>query len=96
MGKTFNIGTKIKKVIEVEDVVVYPIYRKITDALSNEIVAVFKANEYTITKIVCGNNLYPSIQVFENNKDTLSAIYWHGKITAREYNRILKQVKDIL
>lgn len=96
MGKTFNIGTKIKKVIEVEDVVVYPIYRKITDALSNEIVAVFKANEYTIMKIVCGNNLYPSIQVFENNKDTLSAIYWHEKITAREYNRILKQVKDIL
>jgi hypothetical protein len=52
---------------------------------------VYKADEYTITKVVCGSGLYPAIQVFENNKDTLSAIYWHEETTKREYMKYLKQ-----
>lgn len=92
----YNYGTKLKKEIEVEEAFIYPIFRKMTDALSGEVVAVFKADIYTITKVVCGNNLYPSIQVFENNKDTLSAIYWHKETTNREYNKYLRQIKDCI
>lgn len=89
----FNIGTKLKKEIEVNEVVMYPIFRKIVDALTGNIVAVFKADNYTITKVVCGDNLYPSIQTFENNTDTLSAIYWHKDATEEEYKKYLGQVK---
>lgn len=92
----YTCGTKLKKEIEVEETFIYPIFRKMTDPLSGEVVAVFKADIYTITKVVCGNNLYPSIQVFENNKDTLSAIYWYKETTKREYNKYLQQIKDCI
>ena len=94
--ENFTIGTKLKKEIYVEEVVIYPIFRKITDVITGEIIAVFKADEYTITKVVCGNKLYPSIQVFENNEDTLSAIYWHKETTKREYNKYLQQTKECI
>lgn len=89
----YNYGTKLKKEIEVEEAFIYPIFRKMTDALSGEVVAVFKADIYTITKVVCGDNLYPSIQTFENNTDTLSVIYWHKNATEKEYKKYLEQVK---
>ena len=89
-------GTKLKKEIDVNEVVIYPIFRKMVDALTGNIIAVFKADTHTITKVVCGDNLYPAIQVFENNKDTLSAIYWHKKATKREYMKYLKQTKECI
>ena len=89
----FTIGTKLKKEIYVEEIVIYPIFRKITDVITGEIIAVFKADEYTITKVACGDKLYPSIQVFENNEDTLSAIYWHKVVTEQEYKKYLQQTK---
>jgi hypothetical protein len=85
------IETKLKKEIEVEEIVIYPIFRKITDDLTGKVLGVFKADEYTITKVVCGSDLYPSIQVFENNKYTLSAIYWQKEVTKREYMKYLRQ-----
>lgn len=91
-----SIGTKLKKEIEVEEIIIYPIFRKITDAVTGEIITVFKADAYTITKVVCGDNLYPAIQVFENNKDTLSVIYWHKTATKREYMKYLKQIKECI
>lgn len=91
-----SIGTKLKKEIEVEEIIIYPIFRKITDAVTGKIIAVFKADVYTVTKVVCGDNLYPAIQVFENNKDTLSAIYWHKKATKREYMKYLQQAKECI
>lgn len=90
----YNYGTKLKKEIEVEEAFIYPIFRKMTDALSGEVVAVFKADIYTITKVVCGVNCYQSINVFENTKETLSAIYWLKEATEEEYKNYLKQVKD--
>ena len=90
----FTFGIKLKKEIEVEEIIIYPIFRKITDIITGEIVAVFKADEYTITKVVCGDKLYSSIQVFENNKDVLSAIYWHKEATKKEYKKYLQQTKD--
>lgn len=90
------IGTKLKKEIEVNEVIIYPIFRKMVDALTNNIVAVFKADNYTITKVVCGDDLYPSIQTFENNTDTLSVIYWHKNATEKEYKKYLEQVKKVL
>jgi hypothetical protein len=92
--ETFDCGIKLKKEIEVTELVIYPIYRKITDALTNEIIGVFKADNYTITKVVCGANCYQSINVFENTKETLSAIYWLKEATEKEYKKYLKQVKD--
>ena len=91
--KDLTIGTKLKKEIEVEEIIIYPIYRKIIDVVTGKIIAVFKVDLYTITKVVCGDNLYPSIQVFENNKDTLSVVYWYEKATKREYLKYLRQVK---
>lgn len=92
--ETFNIGTKIKKEIEVEELIIYPFFRKKTDVLTGETITVFKVDEYTITKVVCGVNLYPSIQVFENNKDTLSAVYWYEETTKQEYVKCLQQTKE--
>lgn len=94
--KNLTIETKLKKEIEVEEVIIYPIFRKMTDAVTGKIIAVFKADVDTITKVVCGDNLYPSIQVFENNKDTLSAIYWHKETTKREYMKHLQQTKECI
>lgn len=91
-----SIGTKIKKEIEVEEIIIYPIFRKITDAVTGKNIAVFKADVYTTTKVVCGDNLYPAIQVFENNKDTLSSIYWHKTATKQEYMKYLQQVKECI
>lgn len=92
----FTLGIKLKKEIEVEEIVIYPIFRKITDTITGEIVAMFKADEYTITKVVYGDKLYPSIQVFENNNDTLSVIYWHKEATKREYKKYLQQAKECI
>ena len=92
----FTIGTKLKKEIYVEELVIYPIFRKMVDVITGEIIAVFKADEHTITKVVCGDKLYPSIQVFENNNDVLSVIYWHKKATKREYNKYLQQIKECI
>lgn len=92
----FTLGTKLKKTVEVNELIIYPIFRKVTDAVSGEVLMVFKADEHTITKVVCGNNLYPSIQVFDNNRDTLSAIYWHKETTKREYNKYLQQTKEYI
>lgn len=92
----FTLGIKLKKEIEVEEVIIYPIFRKVTDVLSGEVLMIFKANEHTITKVVCGNNLYPSIQVFDNDKDTLSVIYWHNNATEREYKKYLQQTKECI
>jgi hypothetical protein len=94
--ENLTIGIKLKKEIDVEEVIIYPIFRKMTDAATGKIIAVFKVDVYTITKVVCGDNLYPSIQVFENNKDTLSAIYWHKETTKREYMKYLQQTKDCI
>ena len=94
--REFTIGTKLKKEIYVEELIIYPIFRKITDTTTGEIIAVFKADEHTITKVVCGNKLYPSIQVFENNEDTLSAIYWYKEITKQKYKEYLQQVKECI
>jgi hypothetical protein len=94
--KNLSIGTKLKKEVYVEELVIYPIFRKMTDVITGEIIAVFKADEYIITKVVCGDNLYPSIQVFENNKDTLSAIYWHKEATKQEYKKYLQQTKECI
>lgn len=91
-----NIGTKLKQVIEVEELIIYPIFRKMTDAVTGKIVAVFKVDADTITKVVCGENLYPSIQVFENNTDTLSAVYWYKTSTKQEYKKCLQQTKDCI
>lgn len=90
------VGTKLKKEIAVEEVIIYPIFRKMTDAATGKIIAVFKADAYAITKVVCGDNLYPSIQVFENNTDTLSVIYWHKEATKREYMKYLQQTKECI
>lgn len=92
----FTLETKLNKTVEVNELIIYPIFRKVTDALTGKITAVFKADVYTITKVVCGDNLYPSIQVFENNKDTLSAIYWHKETTKREYKKYLQQTKECI
>lgn len=94
--KNLNIGTKLKKEIEVEEFIIYPIFRKMTDIVTGKIIAVFKADEYTITKVVCGDNLYPSIQTFENNKDTLSVVYWYKETTKREYMKYLQQTKECI
>lgn len=94
--KILTIGTKLKKEIEVEEVIIYPIFRKMTEVMTGKIIAVFKADVDTITKVVCGDNLYPSIQVFENNKDTLSVIYWHKETTKREYMKYLQQTKECI
>lgn len=94
--KNLTIGTKLKKEIEVEELIIYPIFRKIIDGMTGEIIAVFKADEYTITKVVCGDNLYSSIQTFENNKDTLSAIYWYKEAIKREYMKYLQQTKECI
>lgn len=94
--KNLTIGTKLKKEIEVEELIIYPIFRKMTDAMTGKIVAVFKVDPYKITKVVCGDNLYPSIQVFENNIDTLSAVYWHKEATKREYMKYLQQIKECI
>lgn len=94
--KKLNIGTKLKQVIEVEELIIYPIFRKMTDAVTGEIMAVFKADADTITKVVCGDNLYPSIQTFENNTDTLSVIYWYKETTKREYMKYLQQTKECI
>lgn len=91
-----TIGTKLKKEIEVEELIIYPIYRKMTDVETGKINVVFKADVDTITKVVCGDNLYPSIQVFENNTDTLSTIYWHKETTKREYMKYLQQTKECI
>lgn len=92
--KDLTSATKLKKEIEVEEIIIYPIYRKITDAMTGKIITIFKVDLYTITKVVCGDDLYPSIQVFENNKYTLSSVYWYGKATTREYLKYLRQVKE--
>ena len=92
----FTLGTKLKKTIEVNELIIYPIFRKVIDALSGEVLMIFKANEHTITKVVCGANLYPSIQVFDNNPDTLSVIYWYNDATEREYKKYLQQTKDCI
>jgi hypothetical protein len=92
----FTIGTKLKKVIEVEELIIYPIFRKMTDVLTGETTAVFKVDTYTITKVICGDNLYPAIQVFENNKDTLSAVYWYEETTKQEYMKYLQQIKECI
>ena len=92
----FTLGTKLKKTVEVNELIIYPIFRKVIDALSGEVLMIFKANEHTITKVVCGNNLYPSIQVFENDKDILSAIYWHKEATKKEYEKYLQQTKKCI
>lgn len=92
----FTLGTKLNKTVEVNELIIYPIFRKKTDALSGEVLMVFKADEHTITKVVCGNNLYPSIQVFDNNRDTLSIIYWHDNTTEREYKKYLQQTKECI
>lgn len=92
----FTLGTKLNKTVEVNELIIYPIFRKVIDAVSGEVQMVFKANEYRIVKVVCGNNLYPSIQVFENNKDTLSAIYWHKEATKQEYKKYLQQTKECI
>lgn len=94
--KNLTIGTKLKKVIEIEELIIYPIFRKMTDAVTGKIIAVFKIDADTITKVVCGDNLYPSIQVFENNTDTLSAIYWHKTATTQEYLKYLQQTKKCI
>lgn len=94
--ENFTIGTKLKKEIYIEELVIYPIFRKMTDVITGEIIAVFKADKYTITKVVCGDNLYPSIQVFENNNDVLSAIYWHKEATKQEYKKYLQQTKECI
>jgi hypothetical protein len=92
----FTLGTKLKKTVEVNELIIYPIFRKVIDALSGEVLMIFKANEHTITKVVCGNNLYPSIQVFDNDPDTLSLIYWHNDTTEQEYKKYLQQTKDCI
>lgn len=94
--ENLNIGTKLKKEIEVEEIIIYPIFRKKTDVLTGKTIAVFKVDLYTITKVVCGDNLYPSIQVFDNNEDTLSAIYWFKNATKREYTKYLQQTKECI
>lgn len=91
-----NIGTKLKQVIEVEELIIYPIFRKMTDVITGKTIAVFKVDADIITKVVCGDNAYPSIQVFENNTDTLSAIYWHKTATKQEYKKYLQQTKDCI
>lgn len=94
--KNLTIGTKLKKEIEVEELIIYPIFRKITDAATGKIVAVFKVDPYKITTVVCGDNLYPSIQVFENNTDTLSVVYWYKEATKREYMKYLQLTKEYI
>ena len=91
-----SIGTKLKKEIEVEELIIYPIFKKITDTVTNKIIAVFKVDVDVITKVVCGDNLYPAIQVFENNKDTLSVVYWHKNATKQEYMKYLQQTKECI
>ena len=76
---------KIKKEIEVNELIIYPIFRKMTDAMSGQTEAVYKVDARTITRVVCGVDLYPGIQVFENNKYSLSAIYWEEEITKQEF-----------
>ena len=46
--ETFDCGIKLKKEIEVTELVIYPIYRKMIDALTNEIIGVFKADSVFI------------------------------------------------
>lgn len=94
--KNLTIGTKLKKEIEVEELIIYPIFRKITDGMTGKIIAVFKVDEYTITKVVCGDNLYSSIQTFENTKDTLSIVYWCEEATKQEYMKYLQQTKECI
>lgn len=94
--RNLTIGTKLKKEIEVEEFIIYPIFRKMIDVATGEIMAVFKADADTITKVLCGDNLYPSIEVFENNKDTLSVIYWQKEATKREYTKYLQQTKECI
>lgn len=94
--KNLTIRTKLKQVIEVEELIIYPIFRKTTNAVTGKIVAVFKVDADTITKVICGDNLYPSIQVFENNTDTLSVIYWHKEATKQEYMKHLQQTKKCI
>ena len=91
-----SIGPKLKKEIEVEELIIYPIFKKITDTVTNKIIAVFKVDVDVITKVVCGDNLYPAIQVFENNKDTLSVVYWHKNATKQEYMKYLQQTKECI
>jgi hypothetical protein len=91
MLENFSTVMKLKKEIEVEELVIYPIFRKITDVLTGKVMGVYKVDEYTITKVVCGTDLYPGIQVFENNKESLSVIYWCKDITEQEYMKYLKQ-----
>lgn len=94
--KNLTIGTKLKQVIEIEELIIYPIFRKMTDAVTGKIVAAFKVDADTIIKVICGDNLYPSIQVFENNIDTLSAVYWHKTATKQEYKKYLQQIKNCI
>ena len=94
--ENFTIGTKLKKEIEVEELIIYPFFRKMTDVLTGETITVFKVDEYIITKVICGNNLYPAIQVFENNQNTLSAVYWHEETTKQEYIKYLQQIKECI
>lgn len=89
------MGTKLKKEIEVEELIIYPIFRKIIDAVTGKITIVFKVDEDTITKVVCGEYVFPQIRVFENNIDTLSIVYWDTQeATEREYVTYLQQVKE--
>ncbi len=83
--------TKIKKEIEVNELIIYPIFRKMTNAMSGQIEAVYKVDARTITMVVCGIDLYPSIQVFENNKYSLSAIYWHEETTKQEFMKYYRK-----
>lgn len=92
----FTLGTKLNKTVEVNELIIYPIFRKVTDVLSDEVLMVFKADEHTITKVVCGNNYHPSIQVFDNTQDTLSLIYWHDNTTEQEYKKYLQQTKKCI
>lgn len=82
---------KIKKEIEVNELINYPIFRKMTDAMSGKTEAVFKVDAHTITRVVCGIDLYPSIQVFRNHEDTLSAIYWCEEITKQEFMKYYRK-----
>lgn len=92
--ENLTIGTKLKKEIEVEEIIIYPIFRKKTDVITGKTIAVFKVDLYTITKVVYGEGIHPSIQVFDNDEDTLSVVYWYEEATKREYTKYLKQTKE--
>lgn len=40
----FTLGTKLKKTVEVNELIIYPIFRKVIDALSGEVLMIFNKN----------------------------------------------------